>query len=300
MMRRHVLRSSATLAIALLVIALTALRPLAQAPQAKRGFIWSVERDGRVGWLVGSMHMLTPDAYPLPTTMTTAFAMADTLMVEADADEIASPAFAAAVMARALYTDGRTAESELSPETFRLIAERAAAAGLPIELVRRMKPWMIATTLQALELRRGGFDAALGLDLHFHQRAKQAGKRLTALETPLEQISFLENLAPDLEDSLVRANLQSADVEVREVGKIAAAWTAGDAPALEQIMLGSLKEAPAIYQSLIVDRNRNWLPRVRQCLDTAKCFIVVGAGHLVGPDGLIAALRTERYTVTQQ
>jgi uncharacterized protein YbaP (TraB family) len=299
-MRCHVLRAPATLAVALLVIALTGHQPRAQGPQPTRGFIWTVEQAGRIGWLVGSMHMLTPDSYPLPATMTTAFEAAETLMVEADVEEIASPAFAAAVMARALYTDGRTVEDQVSPDTFRLISERAAAVGLPLDLLRRMKPWMIATTLQALELRRGGFDPALGLDLHFYQRAKQAGKQVTALETGLEQISYLENLGPELEESLIRENLQSADIQVKEVGRMAGAWAAGDAPAVEQMVLGSLKDAPSIYRSLIVERNRNWLPRLRRCLDTTKCFVVVGAGHLVGPDGLIAALRAARYTVTQQ
>jgi uncharacterized protein YbaP (TraB family) len=299
-MTAHHRRPRSWLVFFLLSTVTATLPALAQTAPDKRGFIWTVERDGRVGWLVGSLHMLTPEAYPLPASMAAAFDAADTLMEEANADELASPAFAAAVMARALYTDGRTLEDNVSPATFRLITERAAAAGLPAAVFHRMKPWMIATTLQALELQRGGFQPALGLDVHFHQLARRSGKRLSPLETGLEQIGYLENLGPQLEDALIRENLQSAELEVAEVRNIAAAWAAGDVGALEQIMLGSLKDAPAIYESLIVARNRQWLPRVRSCLDTTRCFVVVGAGHLVGPDGLVAALRAQGYTLTQR
>ena len=56
---------------------------LAQARPA-RGFIWSVERDGRTSWLVGSLHVLTKDSYPLPVAMDQAFGRAKTLMEETD------------------------------------------------------------------------------------------------------------------------------------------------------------------------------------------------------------------------
>ena len=295
-LRRWILAATA-ISLAAVV---AAANPSAQVASVKKGFIWKVDRGGRTGWLVGSLHMLTPDAYPLPVSMTNAFDAADTLMEEADPDELTSAAFAATVMTRALYLDGQTLDAHISAETFRLISERAAKAGLPVELVRRMKPWMVATTLQALELQQAGFDPALGLDVHFHQKAKDASKRFLSLETGSEQVSFLENLGPGLEDALIRQNLQDAEAQVNEVRRIAAAWRAGDAPALEQLILGSMRESPAIYRSLIVARNAAWLPKVRQCLDTARCFIVVGAGHLVGAEGLVASLRRQGYTITQQ
>jgi len=299
-MCRRFLNAIGLLTVTFVVTGLGTAAPLAQGQTDQRGFIWKVERSGRTGWLVGSLHLLTPDAYPLPASMTAAFNNADTLMEEVDSDELASPAFAAAVMARGLYQDGQSLEDHVSPETFRLIVERGAAAGLPREVLRRMKPWMVSITLQGLELQRGGFDPALGLDLHFYQLAKRANKRFSALESGVEQVKYLESTGPGLEDALIRENLQSAEAEVNEVRKMAAAWRAGDDATLEQVMLGSLKDAPGVYESLIVARNRNWMPKIQTCLDTARCFIVVGAGHLVGSDGLLAALRTRGYAVTQQ
>ncbi len=296
----RIMHRLALISVAAVVLAASAANPVAQTADGKRGFLWKVERGGKTSWLAGSLHMMTPDAYPLPTAMTQAFASSDALVEEADPDELASPEFALTLLTKALYPEGQSLEDHVSAATFRMISERGSKAGLPVEMLRRMKPWMVSTTLQALELQNGGFDPALGLDVHFHGQAKTMRKRFVPLETGLEQVSFLENLGTGLEDAIIRENVEGAETEVAEVRKIAAAWQKGDAAALEQLILGSMKDSPAVYQSLIVSRNRAWVPKLRACIDTSRCFIVVGAAHLVGPEGVVALLRAQGYAVTQQ
>jgi uncharacterized protein YbaP (TraB family) len=71
--------------------------------------------------------------------------------------------------------------------------------------------------------------------------------------------------------------------------------------ALEKSLLLSFDNSPELYDRLLVERNRNWVPHVDTCLQQdAGCFIVVGAAHLVGPDGLPAMLAKKGYRVTQQ
>ena len=209
----------------------------------------------------------------------------------ADLDELTSPAFAATVLSRALYLDGRSLQDDVSPDTFRFIRERASRAGLPLEALQRMRPWMVAVTLQGLELNAGGFDPALGVDRFFFDRAKRSNIPVLPLEAAIDQITYLERLGPSLQDALVKEQVQNAAAEVTSVKQMAAAWRAGDTSTLETLALGDMKDAPAIYQALIVERNRNWLPKMRSCFDTKRCFVVVGAAHLLGPDGLLAALR---------
>ena len=44
-----------------------------------------------------------------------------------------------------------------------------------------------------------------------------------------------------------------------------------------------------MYKKLLVDRNRTWMPKIDDLLARrGHAFIVVGAAHLVGPDGLLA------------
>jgi len=278
----------------------------AQAPAAKaagtnRGLIWKIEKGGRSGWLVGSLHLLTADAYPLPPALDTAFGAADVLVEEADPEELKAPEAAMKLVAKAMYPPGTTLQSQVSKETFDKIAKRAEKIGLPVDRLQAFKPWMVALTLVGLELQKGGFDPGLGLDQHFLNRAPGAGKKVRTLESAMEQIEFLENLSPQLQEGLVAATLDGADTELQQVQKIAAAWKAGETAPIERLLLTDMKSVDnAVYDTLLVGRNRRWVPQIEDCLSQQKCFVVVGAAHLVGPDGLVTMLKAKGYTVTQQ
>jgi len=272
----------------------------AQTTPAARGFVWSVERDGRTSWLVGSLHVLTKDAYPLPGSMDKAFDQAKTLMEETDVNELSSPDMIGIVATKGLFTNGQTLESVLPRDAYTRLAQRMTATGLPIEMVKMMRPWMVELTLSGLELQRAGFDPDLGIDVHYRRKAAQNGMALNMLETAAEQIDYLAGLPLDVQVSQLQQTLTEGDAELREVREIAAAWRAGDTAAIERLLLKGMKESPAYYQSLVVDRNRRWIPRIESCLSTGSCFVVVGAAHMVGSDGLIAMLKQKGYRITQQ
>ncbi len=95
--------------------------------------------------------------------------------------------------------------------------------------------------------------------------------------------------------------MEEFDTYVGSVKEMARAWAAADVDALERELLASFDQSRELYDRLLVERNRNWLPHVDTCLQQdAGCFIVVGAAHLVGPDGLPTLLAKKGYRVTQQ
>ena len=100
-------RPSRALVAALLVLAGVSGSE-AQSRPAARGFLWNIERDGKTSWLVGSLHLLTADAYPLPPALDTAFAAADVLVEEANPEELKTPAAAMQLVAKAMYPPGTT------------------------------------------------------------------------------------------------------------------------------------------------------------------------------------------------
>jgi uncharacterized protein YbaP (TraB family) len=287
------------LTVALLLFG-TAAPAFAQPKSAARGFIWTVERDGKTSWLVGSLHVLTADAYPLPAAMEQAFGRAKTLMEEMDVNNAMSPEMIGLVASKGLFTNGDTLESLLPRDTYAKLAQRMATTGLPMDMVKMMRPWMVELTLSASELQRAGFDPQLGVDLYYRRKADESKVALSMLETAAEQIDYLANVPPDVQLTQLRKTIEEGDAEVKEVREIAAAWRAGDVASIERLLLKGMKESPAFYQSLLVDRNRRWIPRIESCLSTGSCFIVVGAAHMVGSDGLIAMLKQKGYKITQQ
>ena len=296
----------AGLALALLwvlqpTLVLAQARGPAAAPRpVNKGLIWTVERDGKTSWLVGSLHLLPPEAYPLPAAVEAAFQSADTLIEEADPDELRTPDAAAELLKRAFFPPGQTLQATVAASTYKVIVERATQAGLPLEAVQRMRPWMVAVTLAALEMQSAGFDPALGIDRHFRDRAVAMKKPVRTLEAALDQVAMLESMGPALQDALVIEALQGASTEVTQVRTLMTAWQAGDTAVIERLLVDSAKDSPAIHQVLFIDRNKRWVPKIEACLAAGRCMVVVGAGHLVGTDGLVDLLSRRGYRLIQR
>src|SRR5829696_1445253 len=102
------------------------------AGQTGKNFLWKVEGDGgAVAYLLGSLHVLTPEWYPLSATINQAFADSKTLVEEIDIDETGDPATMMAALAKAMLTNGQTLDQIVAPEVFAEVKRRSEKAGLP-------------------------------------------------------------------------------------------------------------------------------------------------------------------------
>jgi uncharacterized protein YbaP (TraB family) len=200
-----------------------------------------------------------------------------------------------------MLTDGKTLDQVIAPQLYAEVSKRAEKVGMPMMAINRMKPWLVAITLMAPTLQSAGFKPELGVDRHFYDRAIAIGMKHQALETLQYQLDRFDELPPALQEDLLKTTMEDLDTEVSSVKEMAQAWAFGNVAAIEQMTLKALQESPELYKRLLIERNNNWLPHVEQCLkEKAGCFIVVGAAHLVGPDGLPALLSKKGYKVTQQ
>ena len=191
--------------------------------------------------------------------------------------------------------------SQISPETAAKLTPALPKFGLDIQSVQQFKPWMVSLMIDALRLQRMGFNPAFGIDKHFQDAAAKAGKQFQALETASEQISFLDGLSARTQELMLRESVESPDEEfTKTINALTTTWRAGDAAGLEKLALSDVKQAPEVYDSLIAGRNRQWIPKIDACVQARRCFVVVGAAHMVGKDGLVALLKQRGYALTQQ
>ena len=273
----------------------------AQTAAPGKSFLWKVQSGTKLVYLAGSVHALSADVYPLSPAFERAFSASDTLVEEIDLAEAESLAMAPAILAKGMYLDGRRFDSVVSKETAALVTARLKESGLPVEMFQVMKPWMVMLTVAALEAQKAGLDASLGLDKHFYDRAKAAGKTIIGLETAESQIDRLDKMPDALQEQLLRSSLSEIDTERNSLKTIVAGWLRGDSAGLEKTLLEDFKQYPAAYRSLIVERNQNWVPQIDACLAKPQpCLVVVGAAHLVGPDGLLAIMQRKGYRIEQQ
>jgi uncharacterized protein YbaP (TraB family) len=292
-------RRLAWVCASLLVIAGYAA-PAAQAPG--KHFLWKVTSpDGHEAYLLGSVHVLSKSFYPLSPVIDQAFATSKTLVEEIDLDEMNDPGTMAGLMGKAMLPAGQTLDQVVSRETYAAVRKRAEANGLPVQMLQRMKPWIVAVMLTAAEITKAGFDPALGIDRHFFDRAKKAGMPLRALETAAYQFDRLDGMSDSLQEAALTAMLTDIDAQANNIEKLATAWRAGDTKTVEGLLMEGFTDAPEIADRLLFERNRNWVAPIERCLsEDAHCFVVVGAAHLAGPKSVVDLLRARRHTVVQQ
>lgn len=284
----------------LAAVAVVVVAGLAHTTAATPSFAWKITSDRGTLYLVGSVHMLSKDYYPLSPALEAAFDASDRLVEEVDFAEVLAPESQMQMLTRGMLPGGQSLDAVVSPETLAAVSRRLADLGMPIEPLKRFKPWALALTLLGLEWQQTGFDPNLGLDKHFYDRAKAGGKPVQGLETLEFQISRFDGLSREEQDRLLASSVRDLDAQKRMVVALAEAWRAGDAPALEQIVIKDLKREPRLYERLLVERNRMWLPALDAELARGGiAMIVVGAAHLVGPDGLLAMFREKGYRVEQ-
>jgi uncharacterized protein YbaP (TraB family) len=284
------------------IAALLAVALVASAhAESERSLLWRVAARQNVVYLVGSVHMLRADYYPLARALDTAFDDSNLLVEEVDFAELLAADSQLRLLRRGMLPPNSSLETVLSPGTYAMVTRRIAALGMPLEPWLRFKPWFLGLTMMSLAWQGAGFDPELGLDRHFYDRARAAGKPVQGLETVDFQVSRFDLMTAEEQDRLLVDSLQDIETEQAQVRQLADAWRSGDAAAVERIVLPDLKKHRQLYQRLIVERNRNWLPKIESLFAReGRTFVVVGAAHLVGPDGLIALLASKRYDVRQQ
>lgn len=296
---RHIPRRLGILATIGLLVLSGASDATAQRTDG-RSFLWKVESGPRSLYLAGSVHALTAEVYPLNPAFERAFQASDTLVEEIDLSQGDLLALAPLILSKGMYQDGRTFDQVVSKETVAMVTKRLNSP-TAMELIRPMKPWMVMLMVTAMQVQQAGLSVNHGLDKYFFDKAQLENKTVIGLETAESQIERFDRMPESLQEQLLRSSLEEVETQNRELTTIVSAWQRGDAAALEKTLLSGFAKYPAAYRSLIVERNHNWMPQIEKCLArTAPCLVVVGAAHLVGPDGLLALLRKKGYRIEQQ
>lgn len=259
--------------------------------------VWKAQKKDSVIYLGGTFHILRDSDFPLPPEFQKAYQASDRVAFETDMSGIQDPSTQQKILAKSMYSDGSTLASHLSPRVYNRLQSYCDANGIPLQALSKFKPGLVMTTLALLELTKLEVHHQ-GVDAFFYEQAQKDHKAINALESLDAQIDFLVSMADGMEDDFVLHSIE----EMRSLSdlfeKMATAWRKGDVGKLEELMVTDLKKQPLLYQRLIVDRNRSWLPFIdAQQKSPRPIFILVGAAHLVGPDGLIAELKKRGYRV---
>jgi uncharacterized protein YbaP (TraB family) len=260
--------------------------------------LWVVHGAHGTLYLFGSVHILPPDLNWEPTRLKRAVAHAQEVWFEIPLDNASMAAASAAAEAQGLQPPGQTLTSELNPADQTRLAKLSQTYAVPMEELDRLKPWLAEIRLSVASYRDLGASRELGVE-HQILQAAPPNARQRAFETPEQQIGYLAN--SPVPDQIASLEETFGELEAGPAGfqRLIQAWMAGDMKGLRAEALDPLvKASPAIYQTMVAERNAHWLQIILARLQTpGDAVMVVGAGHLIGPDGLPALLRAKGVKV---
>ena len=270
-------------------------------PGNQKSFLWKVQSKTGAVYILGSVHFLKKDMYPLSSKIEDSFQKADALVVEANVNE-ANQNDMDKLMKNALYPETDTIEKHLSKETYELLKAKTNEFNMPSGVINRQKPWFLSLMLSSMELMKLGFDPNLGIDKYFLLKAT-GKKKILELESLDYQTNLFNGFSDNEQELLLLYTLKDLSIMEQEIDKLIRAWTSGDAKGMETILLKSLTEdqrLSTVYEKLIYERNRNMVYKIEEFLKNKDTyFVVVGAGHLVGKEGIIELLKAKKYAVEQ-
>lgn len=260
--------------------------------------VWKVSSDKHSLYIGGTIHILSPEDYPLPAEYDIAYKAADKVVFETDMVAVNSVEFQQNMMARLVYADGTTLDKVLKPETYANLKQHMTERNVPMEAIEQLKPSLIAITLSVMELQALGFTSE-GVDQYYANKAQADAKPQSWFETPDEQINFIVNLGKEDESGMIDYAIRDVKKLPQTINALRTSWREGDMQAMADVSIKDFKaDYPQIYQDLLVDRNNNWLPKIEGMLqDQSIELILVGGLHLAGPDSVLTKLAAKGYTI---
>jgi uncharacterized protein len=265
---------------------------------AAESSVWKAQKGNSTLYLGGTCHILRESDYPLPPEFARAYRASEVVVFETDLGKLQEPEAQQKLLASAMYSDGSTVEKHLSPAAYQELKDYCESNGIPLLSLQGFKPSMLMLMLSLMELMKMGVTQR-GVDLFFYDLAHKDKKVIVGLESVDEQIQYVASMADGNENEFVSYSIKDLSTIQQQFDILANAWRTGDTEQLDGIMNSDLKtRQPKLYKKLITDRNRNWLPKIDAFLKSPKTeFILVGVGHLVGPDGIIETLRKKGYLI---
>lgn len=267
----------------------------AQAPKAPTDAdpaLWVVRDKDTTLYLFGTVHVLKPGMTWFDEAVKDAFDASDEVVLEL-ADPT-GPETMAAVLKLGMTTSGPTLSEKLSDEQRAHFTPAIEKLELPAAVFDRQKPWMAAVTLQMFPLLKLGYDPAVGPETVLISAAKKAGKPVSGLETPEEQLRYLDNMPEKEQLAFLGSTLEHLPKVGEETAKMVTIWAKGDDKGIGRMMAAGT-DSKVVTEALLTARNRRWADWIdKRMAKPGTVFVAVGAGHLAGKHSVQSFLKQYR------
>jgi uncharacterized protein YbaP (TraB family) len=194
---------------------------------------------------------------------------------------------------------GRPLSSWLTAEQNTRLNALTARLGIPTGGLEPLKPWLAGLTLAVVPIVQAGYDPNSGVDRNVDAYGDANGRTMRAFETAEQQLGFFTALSEEAQREMLVQAIEEAEDGVAMINDMTAAWERGDVEALERLVITDTRtDYPEMYDAIFVQRNNAWMTTlVAELEGSGVDFVAVGAGHLLGSEGLVEQFRARGVTV---
>lgn len=274
------------LGLSVLSVPATAKTAPVQSP-----LMWKVTDADSTIYLLGSFHMVKAGSEWLAPRITSPFDASQEVWFEiADLDDQTA---AGKAFAKYAVDPTKSLTKGMSPAEIARLETVLKHNGFTMEIAQNFKPWAVGLLISVRIMTQSGFNPELGADKVLQTRAKAQSKSIKGFETVEEQMAFFGSLTEQQGRDFLKETLDQADGGEALINTMMNAWLKGDADTLKATVVDEMRQkSPDLYQILLVNRNKAWAPKIAETLKgSGTTFIVVGVGHLIGPDSVQAQLK---------
>ncbi|MGO9953516.1 MAG: TraB/GumN family protein [Dissulfurispiraceae bacterium] len=286
----------------LLIVFLLNLASVHAVSASEKVFMWKIDSPKATVYILGTVHMMAKEMYPLDSRIESAFKKSDAYALEFNIDDVTKIQMDT-MLSDISYRGDDTIRDHISTGTYKALQKKFSEYGLPFENMLKFRPWFLAITIETIEYQKLGLDPRYGIDKYLLQRA-EGNKSIIELESFDSQMDLFRNMQEKDQELFLMYTLNDIDTSAKDMDVLLKAWFEGDANTVEKLMFAPLRENRQllrIYEELFYERNLNMTDKIVKMLaQKGTYFVAVGAGHLVGSRGIIELLTHKGYTVTQQ
>ena len=269
-------------------------KKISDFPMSESSLLWEIKGPGvkNGSYLFGTMHLIEKEYFLFPKSLQKRVQKAEVLVMELPGMPNQFDAMKLLKLKEGSFFDFFTAEQSDS-----ILIWAKEALKLSEEAFRKtispMKPFVaiqLATQMQFM-------GKTASYELKFEEIARDSKLEINGLETLEEQLSFFDNLTKEQQAEMVMEGIREMEKSIEFSKKVQQVYARQNVDSLYNMLHENGGIITSEEKLFIDDRNKKWIPQIRESLASKRTFIAVGAGHLGGPNGLIRLLEKEGYTL---
>lgn len=256
--------------------------------------LWEISGNGlkQPSYIFGTFHLMCKEDIVFSEPLRKAITSCNEVYFEMDLDDPAN------TFGAILYMNmkgGKSLKDLYTEEEYkRLSAYFADSVNMPLTMFKRMKPMMLGSLLYPKMLACKNMS---GVEQELMKLAKEEKKEVKGFEDIKFQSSVFDSIPYDKQAKELLKTIDSIGEYKKYFDSMVQVYKSQRLTDIESFFTKEEFNMLENMDVFLYNRNRNWVLQLKSILPKKCIFAAVGAGHLVGDQGVLELLRKEGYSV---